>query len=165
MTDSQLHDLIDKRALDELVNRQAIAVDTHQWDVYRSCMQDNVHFDFTAHTDVVLGFGIGIVTSADEWVTAVSRAVTGFDATQHFVANTVHTVRADEATSVCFVLAEHILNNDQGDRSITVGGIYTIGSVRTPKGWKIKTWHLKPLWYRGNITLYQLAAKKQGSGQ
>jgi hypothetical protein len=58
------------------------------------------------------------------------------------------------------VLADHFLNNQTGDRSITMAGIYTFDSVRTPGGWKIDRWVLKILWYRGNPNIYQLAQEK-----
>jgi hypothetical protein len=158
-TESALRYLLDTRALDDLIHRQALAVDRHEWDVYRACMDDEVTFDFRSHTDDVLHKGVGIVRDPAIWVEAVSKAVTGFDATQHIVTNIVHTIDGDRSQSVCFVLAEHILNNNLGDRSITVGVTYTIGSVRRPSGWKIKEFYLKVLWYKGNISLYELAAR------
>lgn len=157
-----LRELADKRALDELIFRQANAVDQHDWPVYRSCFDDDVHFDFTDHTDRVIGKGFGIVKSGDQWLSQVTQAVEGFEGTQHIISNAVHTVSGDRADSVCQILADHFLNNDRGDRSITMGGIYTFGSVRKTTGWKIKTWHLKVLWYRGNPSLYHLAGQKAG---
>jgi 3-phenylpropionate/cinnamic acid dioxygenase small subunit len=155
-----LQDLLDKRALDELIFRQAIAVDEHDWDAYRACFDDEVHFDFTDHTDRVIGKGFGIVESGDEWLEKVIAAVSGFEGTQHLISNTVHQLDGDRATSVCLIVAEHFLNTDRGDRSITMGGIYRFGSVRKRDGWRIKDWHLKVLWYRGNPSLYKLAAER-----
>jgi len=71
-----------------------------------------------------------------------------------------YTLRGDSAETICLVVAEHFLNNDSGDRSITMGGIYTIGSIRSNLQWKIKTWTLKILWYRGNPGLYRLAGER-----
>ena len=159
-----LQELADKQALDELIYRQAISVDTHDWDTYRSCFDDDVHFDFTDHTDRVIGKGFGIVRSGDRWVEQVIAAVSGFEGTQHLITNAIHTLNGDSAESVCFIVADHFLNNEVGDRSISMGGVYTFGSVRKAAGWKIKTWHLKILWYRGNPSLYKLAGAR-GAGQ
>jgi hypothetical protein len=164
MNANVVQELADKRALDELVYRQAIAVDQHAWAVYRSCFDNDVHFDFTDHTDRVIGKGFGIVKSGDKWVAQVMQAVAGFEGTQHVISNAIHTVKGDRAETVCLILADHFLNNDRGDRSITMAGIYTIGSVRKQKGWRIKTWHLKVLWYRGNPSLYHLAGEKASRG-
>lgn len=165
MTDNALQHLLDKRALDELIYRQANAVDRHDWAAYRACFDDDVHFDFTDHTDRVIGKGFGIVNSGDKWVAQVIHAVSGFEGTQHVISNAVHTVNGDRAETECQILADHFLNNDRGDRSITMGGIYTFSSVRKADGWKIKTWHLKVLWYRGNPSLYHLAGEKMQAKQ
>lgn len=159
MNESLLQELADKRALDEVIYRQAIAVDLQDWRAYRSCFDDDVHFDFTDHTDKVIGKGFGIVENGDRWVEQVTQAVSGFDGTQHLISNVVHAVTGDRAESVCLILADHFLNNDHGDRSITMAGVYTFGSVRKASHWRIKTWRLKVLWYRGNPGLYRLAGE------
>ena len=158
-----LQELADKSALDELVYRQALAVDRHDWPTYRACFEDDIDFDLSDHTDRVVGRGFGILRSGDVWVSQVMQLVRGFDSHQHLISNACHTVKGDHAETVCHVLAEHFLNNDCGDRSISVGGIYTMGCVRRQSGWKIKTWRMKVLWYRGNPTLYRLAAEKSQS--
>jgi hypothetical protein len=160
MNSTMLQEIADKRALDELIYRQAIAVDRRDWTVYRTFFDDDIDFDLTEHTDRVIGKGFGLVTKGDQWVAQVIQAVSGFDATQHVISNACHTVDGDSAETVCYVLAHHFLNNDCGDRCIAMGGVNTFGSVRKPNGWKIKTWHVRPLWYSGNPSLYHLAAQK-----
>src|SRR6185312_3577070 len=112
------------------------------------------------HTDRVVGKHVGVETSADQWVAKVKAVMPGLDGRQHLISNTIHTVRGKIADSVCFVLADHFLNNGTGDRSITMAGIYSFQSVRAAAGLKISRWHLKILWYRGNPTIYQLAQEK-----
>ena len=161
MANQIVQELIDKQALTELIFRQALANDQRDWKTYRECMADgDVHFDFTDHTDRVIGKHVGVVTSSDSWVAKVTAVNLGFDATQHIISNLIHVVRAEEADSECFTVAEHFLNNSIGDRSITMGGIFKIQSVRTPSGWKIKRWHLAVLWYRGNPAIYRLAQER-----
>ena len=158
MSDQLLQELADKRALDELISRQALAQDRHDWVTYRACLADGeVYFDFTDHTDRVIGKHIGIERSADAWLEKVKSVMPGFDGSQHLISNLLHSVRGDEAHSECFILADHFLNNENGDRSITMAGIYTFDSTRTASEWKIRRWVLKILWYRGNPSIYHLA--------
>jgi hypothetical protein len=164
MNASILQELADKRALDELISRQALALDKRDWVTYRSCLADGeVHYDFTDHTDRVIGRHIGVEHNADSWVAKVKSVMPGFDGSQHLITNILHTITAAKSHSECFVLADHFLNNETGDRSITMGGIYTFDSVRSSSGWKIKRWVLKILWYRGNPTIYQLAQERSCS--
>jgi hypothetical protein len=161
VTDDLLRELADKRALDDMIFRAALALDKRDWPAYRSCLADGaVHFDFTAHTDRVVGKHVGVETNPDRWVEKLAAIMPGFDGSQHLITNTVHSVQGDAAESECFILADHFLNNDVGDRSIAMGGIYTFRSIRAPAGWRIQRWHLRPLWYRGNPGLYQIAAEK-----
>lgn len=161
MSRTNIEILLDKRSLDDLIYRQAVAVDLHDWDTYRSCFDDEVYFDFTDHTDRVIGKGFGVVTSGDVWVSQVIQAIGGFDSTSHVITNAVHDVVGDVAESSCLIVADHFLNNDNGDRYITMAGVYQFTSTRTPNGWKIKKWTLKILWYRGNPVLYKLAGEKR----
>ena len=162
MTSTELlQELADKRALDELICRQALAQDKRDWPTYRACLADGeVHFDFTDHTDRVVGKHIGIERSADAWLEKVKTVMPGFDGSQHVISNLLHAVEGDEAHSECFILADHFLNNETGDRSITMAGIYTFDSMRSTAGWKIRRWVLKILWYRGNPSIYQLAQQR-----
>jgi hypothetical protein len=164
MVDASLQVLLDKQALDELISTQALAVDRRDWTTYRSCFADAVNFDFSEHVERLVGKGVGSATDPDKWVADVKSVIPGFDATMHAVTNAVHKVQGDASQSECYVVAEHFLNNDGGDRSITASGIYTFGSVRTPQGWKLKTWRLKVLYYRGNPSLYMRAAEKVRAG-
>jgi len=161
MNEDILRELSDKQALSELICRQALCLDKSDWATYRACLADGeVMFDFTDHTDKVVGKRIGVERSADQWVEKIKSVMPGFDGSQHLITNILHTVRGDRSQSECFVLADHFLNNSTGDRSITMAGIYTFGCIRTGAGWKINHWVLKILWYRGNPHIYQLAQEK-----
>ena len=165
MTDAAVQELLDKRALDELINGQALAVDTLDWPAYRKCFADQVNFDFSEHVERVAGKGLGVATNPDEWVTNVRKVIPGFDSTMHTITNAVHVVNGDKASSRCFVTAEHFLNTDSGDRSITASGLYTFDSIRTASGWKLQTWRLKVHYYRGNPSLYMAAAARVQAGR
>ena len=157
MSEKLAQTLFDKRALDELICAQALAVDTRDWIAFRNCLADVVDFHFPE--------SMGPTTDPDQWVENAKSVVPGFDATMHTVTNFSHKIEGDEAQSQAYVVAKHFLNNDSGDREISGGGIYTIGSIRTPSGWKIKKWRLKNLYWYGNRSLYQLAMENVRLGK
>lgn len=155
---AQVQELIDKRGLDEMVYRTLHAVDLCDWSALRAQMLDDAEFDFTSHSDATdIEQLAEVQTGVDEFVATLTAVVPGLDAVQHHVTNMVHEVRGDTAQTTCYVYAEHFLNNDQGDRSITVGARYAIASRRTADRWRIASWRLTPSWYRGNPTIYKLA--------
>jgi hypothetical protein len=160
VTDNQLQTLLDKRALDELIYTQAMALDAQDWTTYRSCFADEINFDFSEHVERAVGQKIGAATDPDQWVANSASVIPGFDSTMHTIASPVHVVRGDTASSRCYIIAEHFLNDIGGDRSTTSSGLYTFESIRMPDGWKIKNWRLKVLYYRGNLSLYRVAADR-----
>jgi len=164
VTDNPLQILLDKQALDELIYTQAMALDAQDWATYRSCFADEVNFDFSEHVERAVGQKIGAATDPDQWVSNSASVIPGFDSTMHTIASPVHVVRADTASSRCYIIAEHFLNDVGGDRSTTSSGIYTFDSIRTSGGWKIKNWRLKILYYRGNLALYRIAAERVRQG-
>jgi SnoaL-like domain len=160
VTDNPLQILLDKQALDELIYTQAMALDAQDWETYRSCFADKINFDFSEHVERAVGQKIGAATDPDEWVANSASVIPGFDSTMHTIASPVHLLRGDTARSRCYIIAEHFLNDVGGDRSTTSSGLYTFDSIRTSDGWKIKNWQLKVLYYRGNLSLYRVAAER-----
>lgn len=160
MTDAAIQHMIDKRELDELIYDQMTFTDLCDWERYRRCLADVIDFDLSDHVDRVAPPGFGLVNDPDEWIARVKSSAPGFDATIHSVLNLVHDLDGDHATSRCFVVGEHQLVNDLGDPNLTVATHSTYGSIRTPEGWKIKSLKLKLMYYRGNPSLYAIAAKR-----
>lgn len=152
-----LHELVDKRHLDELVYGTLIAVDSGDWTALRNRFHENATFDFTSHSDATEIDDLSHEIGVEAFLHTLQSVVPGFDAYQHHVTNMMHRLEGDTARTDCYVYAEHFLNNNAGDRSITVGVRYEISAQRTGEGWKIMQWTLIPSWYRGNPALYKLA--------
>jgi hypothetical protein len=153
-----LQTLLDKRELDELIHRTMHAMDSHDWPGYRAGLVADAEFDFTDH-GVATDDANDVMKGADNFVAILASVIEGFDATQHIVTNILHQLDGDRATTSCYVLAEHFLNNDRGDRNVGCGGRYTIDTRRTPEGWRIARLKFTTSWFRGNTSLYQLAGE------
>lgn len=158
----ELRSLLDKRALDEMVYKCMHAMDTHDWPLYRANIVDDASFDFTDHGVATDDAG-DVMRGADNYLAILSSVIEGFDSTQHSITNMYHEIDGDRASTRCYVLAEHFLNNDRGDRNVACGARYHIEAVRTGEGWKIQ--HLKFLtfWFRGNTSLYEIAGNRRAA--
>jgi hypothetical protein len=153
-----LQTLLDKHALDHLIYSSMHAIDSGDWSNYRKGFAEDVEFDFTDH-GVAPSETAKPMTGIDYVITIMRSVMDGFDAAQHHVTNMVHHLDGDTATTDCYVYAEHFLNNDRGDRSISLGGRYHVSSRRTDNGWQVTKWRFATSWFRGNPMLYQLAAE------
>lgn len=157
MTDP-LHQLLDKRALDELIVRTMHALDDCDWRAYRDSFVEDVVFDFREH-GAAPPEARQLIVGLETIVALQKSVIEGFDLTQHHVTNMLHAIDGDSATTDCYLYAEHFLNTDRGDRSVSLGGRYEVSSRRHAHGWKVHRWRFHSPWLRGNPMLYQLAVE------
>lgn len=153
---SDLQTLRDREDLRDTVLKFATAVDTIDMALYRSAFADECEYDLSAFNGQA-----PVTVKAADWAAGIEPFLRGFDTTQHVLSNFVFDIGGDRATVTAYVQAEHFLVNDQGDDSVTLGGHYEFGLVRTPAGWRIDRFKLTATWHRGNQGLYALA----GSGK
>lgn len=154
-----LKELLDKRALDELIFRTMHALDARDWRAYGTSFVEDVVFDFREH-GAAPPEARQIIVGLDKIIAIQQSVIEGFDIAQHHVTNMVHVIDGDRATTRCYLYAEHFLNTDRGDRSVSLGGQYEVSSRRYPDGWKVQRWRFHSPWLRGNPMLYQLAVEK-----
>ena len=157
MTDP-FKELLDKRALDELIFRTMHALDSRDWSAYRTSFVDDVAFDFREH-GAAPPEARRVITGIDNFLVLQRAVIEGFDTAQHHVTNMVHTIDGDTVVTDCYLYAEHFLNNDRGDRSVSLGGRYQFHSGRSSSGWKIHRQRFYSPWIRGNPMLYQIAVE------
>lgn len=157
MTD-QLQELLDKRALDELICRTMHALDACDWVAYRASFIEDAVFDFREH-GAAPAEARQLITGIDTIIALQKSVIEGFDTTQHHVTTMVHSIDGDDAVTDCFLYAEHFLNTDRGDRSVSLGGRYQVTSRRYDDGWKVHRWRFYSPWMRGNPMLYQIAVE------
>ena len=147
-----LRQVADRTAISDVVYRYATAMDSRDWPLFQSCFADEVEIDFSSwHPDVQF------TVTASDWVQRVKIGLSGFDTTQHYSSNHVHTLDGDRATCVSYMRAEHFLTTENGLEECTLGGYYTNTLIRTGDGWKIKRCQLTITWFRGDYTIFERA--------
>ena len=156
--DLTVQTLLDRAAISDVFHRYALAVDTRDWALFRTCFTDDVEADFTSMWPEVL------VKGADEWVAQAARVVNGLDATQHIITNHTHDIRGNTARCTSYLHAQHVLRSDLGDDHNVLAGYYQYDMVKTDEGWKIKKYSLTVTWATGNHGVFQLAAEREEQG-
>jgi len=128
-----------------LLNRYARAVDTRDWDLYRSVFTDDAHIDYSA--DVFQGSLDGAV----EFFTGLfSELVT---MSMHYITNIESDIDGDTAR------VRAMFHNPTRFKDVaelaTFGGYYYHELVRTPDGWRSRNLREEMMW----------TANSPGSGQ
>jgi 3-phenylpropionate/cinnamic acid dioxygenase small subunit len=81
----------------------------------------------------------------------ISGALGALDASQHIIANHQISVYGDEATSRCYLHAQHVRRAAEGGPNYIVAGRYHDRMVRTPAGWRIVRREIHVDWTDGNV--------------
>ncbi len=135
--EAELRALVDRAAISDVLHAYAAAVDSRDWDLFRSLFADRVFVDFRSfHPAVYRDYTI------DELV-GMTRGIAAFDATQHLSANHVHRLAGDRATCVSYMHAGHFLKRDGADHACFLYGFYTYELARAGTGWKIDRYGLQ----------------------
>jgi hypothetical protein len=137
MTDAEkLQWLLDREQIKETVCRYPVAVDSHDWQLFRSIFTDEVAvlLSVAARADRPHQ-----IVDADKFTRATSKIMTGsFLVTQHFLTAYHIEVNGDEATCFCYVQARHLPPKDKPEQQIwDIGGHYTFHLKRIGDCWKI----------------------------
>jgi hypothetical protein len=147
--------LIDRAEISDVVLRYATAVDTRDWALYESIFTEELTVDFSSWSG-----DPEITMPVSEWVGAVRKTLSGFDATQHLSSNHVITLSGETATCVSYMVARHHLIED-GERLMhSIGGYYTNRLIKRAGGWKITHCTLKVTWEMGDRRLFEIAASR-----
>lgn len=158
-TTEALASLLDRVELEEVMNRYAAAIDLRDWASLRTVFVDGeIEADFTS-----MGVKEPFRGPAERWIEAVRQTISGFDATQHLLANHSARVEGDRAVDTRYMQARHQL----GGAHYTIGGHYTGHLVRTAAGWRIERYTLTVTFADGDRTLMGAAYRRhreQASG-
>jgi 3-phenylpropionate/cinnamic acid dioxygenase small subunit len=125
-----LQEISDRIEIEDLLVRYSHAVDTRDWDLFRSVFTEDAHIDYTE-----MGVTGG---NLEETVAFLSSSMPTYRSTQHLVSNTVLAVEDGTAVArtMCF---NPMVNDDNGSEHVFFcGAWYRDKLVRTPDGWRIR---------------------------
>lgn len=145
---------IETQRIVDVVNALATSADAGDWKGLRDCMSDRIVVDYTSLTGGQPGEMTGDAL-VDTW-----KFLSGFQATQHMIANHRVTVDGEAATCTAYVVAHHYLPNNSGGAFWRLGGRYHEDLVKSAGGWKICRITLTVLWTEGNADLLTLAGQR-----
>ena len=153
MSDSLSISAAEKIKIIELLNKFGIAIDSRDWDAFRSLFAKEVEFDYSAIGDIAGVFPPAEITNNAQ------KNFGGFKATQHLITN--HQIESSSDTAECkaYVRAMHVLPNEEVESMLEIGGCYLAELIKTDSDWQIKSWKFKLFWSRGDFTLFELAKK------
>jgi 3-phenylpropionate/cinnamic acid dioxygenase small subunit len=137
-------EIADRFAIDDLLTRYALAIDTKDYAVLRSVFAPDAMLDYT---------GAGAIRGGpDDVVGWLQKALAGFPATQHFVTNRSVTLDGDRATSYSyFYNPMSWTDGEDRQRAFFVGGYYNDRLERRPEGWRIVERVVEVAWRDGEL--------------
>ena len=147
MTALTLELLIDRAEISDVFSRYAMAVDTRDWALFRTCFTDDVEFDVTS-----LSPGV-IIHGADQLVEGSKQLFETVETSQHIITNHSHQIDGDTAKSTSYLQAQHVGNGGFGGDQYILAGYYSYDMLRTEDGWKIKKYKLTITWGSGNSAI------------
>ncbi|MEV5880041.1 nuclear transport factor 2 family protein [Streptomyces sp. NPDC052101] len=162
MSVSTAHDVDESQALrdrNEIIRVCTLVAwlsDRRDWAALHDILADEVDFDYTS-----LNGGEPLVLPRQAVIAGWSAVLGGLQATQHLVSNQLVTVNGDTAQYTASVLATHVLPNDQGESTWTVGGHYLYTLARSEGEWRISGIKMTADWTAGNRDIMLLAIKDQ----
>ena len=145
-------DLADRQEIYDVLNRYAHGLDSHDWDLLRSCFTEDAVADY-----LELG---GVNEGREAIVELCSGVLTGLDASQHLIGSHQATIEGDTAEARCYLQAQHVFKGADGGDHYLVGGTYVDRLVRTDEGWRIKHRTLHATWFDGNPEVFTAAAER-----
>jgi hypothetical protein len=151
-----LEELVNWRAVCDLSLRYATGVDTRDWSLYRSCFTDLLRIDFSSFTNRPAPTE---PITADDWVGMVRSTISGFETTQHLIANHAITFDGPDAGHyTAYLQAQHWMAND---RWYLIGGWYENEVRRVDGEWRIASCALHQTWDAGDRSVLGEAFRRQ----
>ncbi|TML58422.1 MAG: nuclear transport factor 2 family protein [Actinobacteria bacterium] len=137
-------EIADRIEIDDLITRYATAVDTKDWDLYRTVFTDDAVIDYTSAG--------GIRGSLGEVVEWLSHALKLFPMTQHLITNRHVVLDGDTATGRSYYYNPLGRPDDKGGMQLLFfGGYYNDRFRRTADGWRIAERVEETAWVEGSL--------------
>ena len=142
--DPVVQQLLDEKSIVDVCVRYATAIDDRDWARLRSCFLPDAVGNY--HADRRLD-------GAEAIVETIRTAVTPLTRTQHLVTNFIVDLQGDEATSSCYLHAQHVREGVPDGDKYVIAGRYVDRFARTEDGWRIRERRLDRWWTDGNPTV------------
>ena len=132
-----INHVVDRIEITDFFSRYARAVDTRDWDLYRTLFTTDAHIDYSSSG--------GSVGNLEETVSFLSKALDMFEMSQHLVTNIEVLEKEGNKADV---LA--LFNNPmrlKGGEIWFVGGKYRHELIQSDLGWKSRKLVEETLWF------------------
>jgi 3-phenylpropionate/cinnamic acid dioxygenase small subunit len=134
----------DLAEITQLLYRYGRAIDTRDWEELRAV--------FTPDAEICYAVERGSAQRLPEMLEWLRGALTQFKATQHAMASPIVELDGDRARARTSLVAAHVQERLDGAHVYTVlHATYTDELVRTPRGWRIASRRLDPVWTAGEF--------------
>jgi hypothetical protein len=133
----------DRAEISDLTSRYAMAVDSKDWDAYRTLFSDDAAIDYTDAG--------GVAGSLDEVVPWLAEALGFCCATQHNMTSQVVEFDGDDDARACtYYIAQHVmLDGSGGEALLLFAGFYRDVLRRVDGTWRIARRVEKGTWLQG----------------
>jgi 3-phenylpropionate/cinnamic acid dioxygenase small subunit len=127
---SQLRELHDHFAIEQLLTRYASAIDLKQYDRLDACFAPDAWIDYLAAGGIA-----GRYPEIKRWLADVLAPI---EEMQHFISNVELTIDGDLAAGSTYTLNINGIRDAQGDlQHMVVGAVYLDRLERRAEGWRI----------------------------
>jgi ketosteroid isomerase-like protein len=124
-----LEEIADRMEIEQLLVRYCHAIDSRDWDAYRSVYTPDAVID-----DV----GAAPGNSVEDMVAFLSRALDGVIQIQHAISTSLVEIDGDTASARTVCHCPVVLDRGTGETEMFFQGLWYVDElVRTPAGWRI----------------------------
>ena len=146
--------VVDRIEITDFFSRYARAVDTRDWDLYRTLFTTDAHIDYSSS-----GGPVGNLGDTDSFL---SKALDMFEMSQHLVTN-IEVLEKEENEADVLALFNNPMRLKGGEIWF-VGGRYRHELIRLDAGWKSRKLVEETLWFDrspfGDLTKDNLEEKE-----
>lgn len=135
--------LADRLGIVDVAVEYATSIDTRDWESLRGLFAEDAVWEYRAAGERRTG--------PADIVARVRSAIESLDATQHVVTNHVVAVTGDEASHVCYYLAQHLRDGE----TFLAAGRYEDRLRRNKDTWHIVSRVLISTWSQGNPAVFR----------
>ncbi|MCK0177416.1 MULTISPECIES: nuclear transport factor 2 family protein [Mycobacteriaceae] len=130
--------LSDELAITALLNTYARAVDTKDWELYRSVFTEDAHIDYSS-----AGAVVGTRDEVVDWFAANFGVIPW---SMHYITN-VEIVATDDDSATVRAMFYNPMQLPGVDGISACGGYYHHQMVRTPDGWRSRNLREENVWF------------------